>query len=166
MAAHASHANPRLMIHIKTLDVLTKQHITSLGDIALLSEDLRWLMDDLLNLQTPQDVLTVAFVDNVAVGYIVAKTVVDEAEIHTLVVDISQRRKGVGKVLIKSLCSYALEHYIAKIFLEVKPSNATARKLYISQGFENIGVRENYYALKNGQKQDAHLLCKSLPLCS
>jgi ribosomal-protein-alanine N-acetyltransferase len=47
------------------------------------------------------------------------------------------------------------------VFLEVRPSNATALKLYASVGFERIGVRPSYYQALNG-REDAVILSAAL----
>jgi len=48
-----------------------------------------------------------------------------------------------------------------KIFLEVRISNAIAIDLYKAAGFKEIGLRKNYYRLKEG-REDAILMSKSL----
>ncbi len=42
-------------------------------------------------------------------------------------------------------------------FLEVRPSNFSAIKMYIEQGFDEIGIRRNYYPSKMG-REDALIL--------
>jgi len=37
------------------------------------------------------------------------------------------------------------EEGLLVIFLEVRASNAAARRLYASRGFHEVGVRPNYY---------------------
>ena len=48
-----------------------------------------------------------------------------------------------------------------RIFLEVRASNIVAYKLYESIGFNEIGVRENYYPAYIG-REDAIVLGKEL----
>ena len=50
---------------------------------------------------------------------------------------------------------------IHRIFLEVRPTNFRAIKLYISMGFNEIGKRRNYYPTKIG-REDALILAKTL----
>ena len=47
------------------------------------------------------------------------------------------------------------------MFLEVRPSNEGARKLYRNIGFNEIAVRKNYYPAAKG-REDAILMGLSL----
>jgi ribosomal-protein-alanine N-acetyltransferase len=44
------------------------------------------------------------------------------------------------------------------MFLEVRPSNARAIRLYDSLGFNQIGTRNGYYPARNGGREDALVL--------
>jgi [ribosomal protein S18]-alanine N-acetyltransferase len=75
-------------------------------------------------------------------GFLVARqTPPDEYEVLNLAVDPSLRRKGVATGLILN----ALNIFPGTWFLEVRQSNVTALKLYYSLGFEQVGVRKDYY---------------------
>ena len=50
---------------------------------------------------------------------------------------------------------------ISKIFLEVSVENFIAIKLYKSNGFFEVGLREKYY-IKNSKKEDAKVMLKTL----
>ena len=63
-----------------------------------------------------------------------------EGEIAQIVVDGAHRRKGLARLLLGFL---PLEK---DIFLEVRASNEAARALYERAGFEQVGLRKNYYA--------------------
>jgi len=41
------------------------------------------------------------------------------------------------------------------LFLEVRLSNISAQNLYLKLGFNEIGMRENYYRLSGGRREDA-----------
>jgi ribosomal-protein-alanine N-acetyltransferase len=47
------------------------------------------------------------------------------------------------------------------MFLEVRPSNEAARRLYDKLGFNEIGTRANYYPAEKG-REDALILAKQL----
>ena len=51
---------------------------------------------------------------------------------------------------------------IKKIFLEVSGLNKTAIKFYEKNGFKIIGIRQNYYTLKNNSKVDGYRLLHEL----
>ena len=60
------------------------------------------------------------------------------------------RNKGVGTLLLRELISICKEFKANSIFLEVSEDNEPAIKLYKKLGFENVGIRKNYYKDKNG----------------
>jgi len=72
-------------------------------------------------------------------------------------VDKDHRRKGIGKLLIKKVISYAKNHGIMNLFLTVTSSNKEAIKLYEHMGFEIYGIekREIYH---NHQYLDSYLM--------
>ena len=47
------------------------------------------------------------------------------------------------------------------VFLEVRPSNDMAMKLYSDAGFDEVGMRRNYYPAKHG-REDALIMARSL----
>ena len=71
--------------------------------------------------------------------------VADVADIHTLTVVADQRRKGVGRELLKRLIDWARVKKAQAIMLEMRLGNDAARPLYESFGFIEISKRENYY---------------------
>ena len=79
------------------------------------------------------------------VGYLVMWFVVDESEIANLAVSEDARRSGVGARLLDHALAAARERRSAVVFLEVRESNAAARALYASRGFEIAGRRAKYY---------------------
>jgi ribosomal-protein-alanine N-acetyltransferase len=78
-------------------------------------------------------------------GYVVSWYVVDEAEIANLAVGDDVRRAGVGARLLDHALDIARERRCQVVFLEVRESNAAARALYASRGFEVAGRRAKYY---------------------
>ena len=79
-------------------------------------------------------------------GYAGVLMVPDESDITKISVRQDQRRKGIGRALLKALQEKMPEHGVRKIFLEVRVSNAPAVRLYESCGFEQVGERKKYYS--------------------
>jgi tRNA threonylcarbamoyl adenosine modification protein YeaZ/ribosomal-protein-alanine acetyltransferase len=71
--------------------------------------------------------------------------VADVADIHTITVVADQRRKGIGRELLKRLIDWARVKKAQAIMLEMRLGNDAARPLYESFGFIKISKRENYY---------------------
>jgi [ribosomal protein S18]-alanine N-acetyltransferase len=90
-------------------------------------------------------VVLVAEIENQICGFGAAYTVGDEGEIATLAVDENHRGRGVGAQIIKSLCYWCAGRGATTIFLEVRPSNQSARRLYAKFGFVEVGLRKGYY---------------------
>ncbi|HWQ85473.1 GNAT family N-acetyltransferase [Brevundimonas sp.] len=95
-------------------------------------------------------------------GFILMRTVADEAEILTLAVRPAARRRGVGAELVARGVAGAAARGAARVFLEVAEDNAAARALYARAGFVEAGRRPRYYARADGSRQDALLLAVTL----
>lgn len=98
----------------------------------------------------------------VADGFILVRTVVDEAEILTLAVRPADRRRGIGAALVARGAANAAAQGATRLFLEVAEDNAAARALYERSGFAEAGRRPGYYARAEGSDQDALILALNL----
>ncbi|MDP9097265.1 MAG: GNAT family N-acetyltransferase [Pseudomonadota bacterium] len=85
------------------------------------------------------------FVD-VRGGFILARSVADEAEILTLAVDPAAQRGGIGRALLTHAVDAAASRGAGAMFLEVAETNEAARALYAACGFREVGRRQRYYA--------------------
>ena len=110
-----------------------------------------------------RDCLRVSYLCRVAVqgqhivGYAVMSMGAGEAHILNLCVREESRREGVGRQLIRYLLDQAEAAGMLEAFLEVRPSNAIAMRLYQSLGFGQIGTRRGYYQAVGG-REDAAVL--------
>ena len=68
---------------------------------------------------------------------------------------------GFGKILVEHMLERARAKDAQRVFLEVRPSNLVAYKLYENMGFNEIGVRQNYYPAHTG-REDALVLTREL----
>ena len=84
-----------------------------------------------------------------------------EAHILNLCVSEMYRCRGVGRRLLGSLIERAAAAGMADAFLEVRPSNTAAIRLYLALGFEQAGMRRGYYQAANG-REDAAVLRRAL----
>lgn len=78
-------------------------------------------------------------------GFIIGRKIIDEAEIFSIAVLPKFRARGIGSALIKNFHEKAKQMELKKIFLEVNANNTIAQRLYLSNGYEQISVRHNYY---------------------
>ncbi len=82
-----------------------------------------------------------------AVGYCVLLFAADEAEIANIAVSPRLRRNGIAAQLLDDALVAAKLLGAAEVFLEVRMSNRSARGLYGSRGFTQVGRRPSYYRL-------------------
>lgn len=94
-------------------------------------------------------------------GYGVMSVAAGESHILNLTVDPEMQRRGVGTRMMKHFVQLARRHNADTVMLEVRPSNVGAIRLYEKLGFNEIGVRRNYYPAPDG-REDALLLALSL----
>lgn len=79
------------------------------------------------------------------VGYVVGRSVLDEAEVLNVGVAVPARRHGVARALVQTLLAAFAGSGVRSVFLEVRESNRAARALYQSLGFRAVGRRPRYY---------------------
>ncbi len=81
-----------------------------------------------------------------------------DTDILTIAVDPDYRLRGIARHMLTSLLDWAYTKNSPKIFLEVEKNNQPAQALYISEGFETISIRPDYY----GAGIDALVMTKVL----
>lgn len=79
-------------------------------------------------------------------GLILARAAAGEAEVLTLAVLPSGRRRGLGTALLAGAMQGAVLRGATAMFLEVAAGNAAALALYRASGFAEVGRRRRYYA--------------------
>ena len=94
-------------------------------------------------------------------GYGVLTSGGGEGHILNLCVDPNHQQQGVGTMLLRALLATAEIAQVVTLFLEVRPSNKAALGLYEKFGFNEVGVRNNYYPAEQG-REDALVLAKEL----
>lgn len=95
-------------------------------------------------------------------GFILIRTVAGEAEILTLAVRPSARRRGLGADLLAQALAVAVAGDAGRLFLEVAEDNVAARGLYARAGFTEAGRRRGYYARTDAPAADALVLALDL----
>ena len=95
------------------------------------------------------------------IGYGVMSVGAGEAHILNLCVDTAFRCQGIGRRMLDYLLDRGAAAGMSEAFLEVRPSNTAAIRLYLSLGFDQVGMRRGYYQAVGG-REDAAVL--KLPL--
>lgn len=91
----------------------------------------------------------------------VAMDGVDEMHLLNIAVDHALHGTGVAQELMQVLYDLCGQRGATALWLEVRPSNVRAKALYERQGFEQVGVRKNYYPAPDG-REDALVMRRGI----
>lgn len=86
------------------------------------------------------------------VGFAVVQFVVDEASLLNIAVEPTQQKQGIGRLLLDEVLAQASAKKATTVFLEVRASNQRAIQMYQQAGFNEMGLRKNYYPSANGKE--------------
>lgn len=79
------------------------------------------------------------------VGYLCAYHILEELQLASVAVKEAFRRQGIARRLILEMIWQGREQGAKEIWLDVRESNAAARRLYGELGFGEMYRRKNYY---------------------
>ena len=99
--------------------------------------------------------------DKTFIGFAIMAISSEESHLLNIGIKKEERTLGYGEKLLNKMIIAAEVMGSKKIILEVRISNKSAYKLYEKLGFEEIGMRKNYYRLPQG-REDAFVMSKSL----
>lgn len=102
--------------------------------------------------------------DEVAAGFILSRTTLDEEELLLFAVVPQFRQRGLGGKMLQRLFENCRARGVTDIHLEMRRGNS-AENLYRSYGFAPVGQRPNYYRTTSGLSIDAITFRLSLGLC-
>jgi len=91
------------------------------------------------------------------VGYFILMVAAGEAHLLNLSIAVPYQRRGHGATLLGEAAGLARRLGAKNVFLEVRPSNRAAQKLYTRFGFRKVAVRRGYYPAHTG-REDALVL--------
>lgn len=87
-------------------------------------------------------------------GYLITRTLPPELEILNIAVSQKFRRQGIARDMMTWVMAEGKQRGCTDVFLEVRPSNIAAIKLYEFFGFSAIHTRKKYYR----DKEDAWVM--------
>lgn len=105
--------------------------------------------------------LTLAHWGEKVVGFSMFRQILDESELLLIGVDPDYQKLGVGGALLEAYVKHCLDQGIRRLHLEVRGDNP-ARRFYTSHGFQEVGLRANYYRGRSGKYRDAVTLSRIL----
>lgn len=112
-------------------------------------------------LSLPGSMLMLARDGGRTLGFGLARSVVDEAELLLIAVRPDGQRRGVGKKLIGQIIDELAAIGVKSLHLEVRSDNP-ALAFYSRLGFEKVGQRRNYYRGIDGELTDAVTLSRQI----
>lgn len=136
---------------------MTPADLEAVADLTHRADPFGWTLRNFSDAHASGNTLTVLTVDGVTSGIAAVMHVLDESELLEIAVQPAMQGRGYGKALLAQAIALARRNGAVRMFLEVRESNARARKMYTSFGFEETGRRKNYYATENG-REDAILM--------
>ena len=98
-------------------------------------------------------------------GHGIVSVGAEECHLLNICVHPEYQRRGLGRALINFLLLLARRKHAQVALLEVRVSNIAAYKLYMQLGFDEIGIRKDYYPARHG-REDAIILARDLTLDS
>ena len=99
----------------------------------------------------------VAVEDGRVAGYVGSQTVCDETDMMNVAVTADFRRRGIAEQLVVTLVEELKAIGSHSLTLEVRASNMPAISLYEKLGFQQTGLRKNYY---RDPREDALIMRK------
>ena len=124
---------------------MTLNDFYQIKDILQTEFDEFWKPSILKNeLENPNSRYIVAKENSKILGFAGIILLPDDAEITNIVTKKTQRKKGIGNLLLAKLILMAKKER-NNISLEVNEKNYIAIKLYEKHGFEKVGIRKKYY---------------------
>jgi ribosomal-protein-alanine N-acetyltransferase len=114
-----------------------------------------------------EDALKGSYLDpEILWAYCILFPAIDELHLLNITVSPKLRRLGIGAKMMHAIEGVAAQQKMPRIILEVRPSNINAMQLYQALGYEQIGLRKNYYPVDaiSGLREDAWVFAKSIKL--
>lgn len=122
-----------------------KSHIKQIAQLEKSCIPGGWSESAFLQAIDNPDSLIFAAVCGEVVGFLNGSYVLDEAELLNIAVSENCRKNGIAGMLLAAFEEELRRLGVKTVYLEVRESNAPARKLYEKHGFKQNGLRKNYY---------------------
>ncbi len=137
---------------------MTDAHVSQIAGIEKLCFSDPWSEKSISSeLDSHISLWLVAMDGDTVAGYIGSQSVLDGADMMNVAVHPDYRRRGIARELVTGLADALKEKGVKSLALEVRVSNAPAIALYEQLGFQQAGLRPNYY---RNPKENALILRK------
>jgi [ribosomal protein S18]-alanine N-acetyltransferase len=136
------------MEHSYHFRYMREEDIDQVLEVELASFATPWSRDAFYNELTNNQFATYIVLEenDKIIGYCGVWIVVDEAHVTNIAILPDYRGKKLGQILMSKLIEVAIEKGAKSMTLEVRVTNDPALALYRKFGFQNGGIRKNYYS--------------------
>ena len=129
-----------------TIRQMTEEDVAAVAALEHENFSRPWSYDAFLKTLSDENyIVTIAKEADALLGYCVLLCMGEEADITNVCTAPMARGKGVATAMLTGLMEAGISRGVTEFFLEVRESNTPARNLYTKLGFEEIGLRKNYY---------------------
>ena len=141
-----------------TILEMNESHVPQVADLEKMCFHDPWSERSIASeLNNPLACWLVAVEGEQVVGYVGSQTVIDATDMMNIAVHPDFRRQGIAQMLVEQLVDALKQRQSISLMLEVRASNTGAQALYEKMGFQQVGLRKNYY---RNPKEDALILRK------
>ncbi len=125
---------------------MTEEDVAAVAALEAANFSRPWSYDSFFQTLSDENYIVIIAKDaDALLGYCVLLCTGEEADITNVCTTPEARGKGVATGMLTALMEAGESRGITEFFLEVRESNTPARSLYTKLGFEEIGLRKNYY---------------------
>ena len=96
-------------------------------------------------------------------GHGIMSVAAGECHLLNICIHPNYQRQGLGEGMVLFLLDFARQKKARVALLEVRMSNTAAYRLYTKLGFDEVGLRKNYYPARHG-REDAIILARDLTI--
>lgn len=144
------------------LQPLTEEHCAAVWAIEQQAYRFPWHLAQLQQQLQSKQMNFGLWQDNILLGFILLQNIFPEAELLNIAVAPHAQNKKIGRRLLLHTFDYLAAKKFERLYLEVRASNHVAIHLYEALGFNQMGVRKNYYPNGKNNREDALLYGKEL----
>ena len=140
------------------IETMTADHVAQVAALEAICFHDPWSEKSVASeLTNPLSLWLVALDGDRVAGYVGSQSVLGESDMMNVAVHPYYRRQGIAEKLCLDLVEALKKKGNHCLTLEVRASNDPAKALYEKLGFQQIGLRKNYY---RNPREDACILRK------
>jgi len=142
---------------------LTLDHLNDVYNLERISHAYPWTIGVIKDCLTKYNCFAIFHLQSKQIiGYSVLQLILNEAHLLNLTIAPNYQKQGLGSDLLQFTLTKARKQQATSCFLEVAVNNNCAINLYNKHGFNQIGMRKNYYTNHKGDYSNAYVMALEL----